>query len=272
MNNRIFTKKKVKCAAAVAVLLILIPLAASSLVVIPTGYTGVVTNCGAVNGKVLPEGIHFKQPFLQRVVKMDNHILKVELPFTSTCKDAQTVIGNIAVCYQVRPESSASVYRKFGKSVESILVIPAIPACIRTVTARYTAKDLLTRLQAASEKIKDSIERKVQPYGLSIETLYVTDFRLPENDTDIPENQGESALPTASAGSQPEAENKDAFSKSLEQACAETDIYRMKNQEQNNGGTGIEETGETVSRTEAACDRTEISRILNQEDGGGDAE
>ena len=64
--------------AAVAAILVL-SIVFGSFVVIPAGHTGVVVTLGKVSDQVLQEGIHFKIPFAQEIVQIDNRIEKPEV-------------------------------------------------------------------------------------------------------------------------------------------------------------------------------------------------
>lgn len=212
MHTILGNRKKGKVVAAAAALLVLL-LVGSSLVLVPAGCSGVVTICGAVDGRVLSEGLHWKLPIVQDVVSMDNHILRLELPFTSACADYQMVCGTVSVSYRIRPERSAFVYQTFGKSVENTLVLPSVPAGIKATTARYSAEELLSRLESISEKMKQEIHRELQPYGLSVEALYITELHLAD---------------------EPNTQQNVAIDQTAQQVCAEADYYRYKRQEEQN--------------------------------------
>ncbi len=173
-------KKVFKTVITVAIILAVLVVGAMSVVIIPAGHTGVVTNFGAVSDAVLQEGLHFKVPFVQNVVKVDNRVTKVEVPFTSASKDLQTIDGSVSVNYRISPDSSALVYQNFGRSVEDTLVIPAIPECIKAVMAQYSAEELITKRQNVSEEIKNAISEKVDSYGMYIEVFNMTDFNFSE--------------------------------------------------------------------------------------------
>ena len=61
--------------AGVAALLIIVA-ATSATTIVPAGHAGVVVTMGSVSNRVLDEGLHFKVPFVQQVVMMNNKIQK----------------------------------------------------------------------------------------------------------------------------------------------------------------------------------------------------
>lgn len=203
---------------------------ASSIVVIPAGHTGVLTNMGAVQQTVMQEGMNFKAPFVQNVVRVDNRVTKVEVPFTSASKDLQTVTGTVSVNYRISPDSSAIVYKNFGTSVESTLVIPAIPECIKAIMARYSAEELITKRQAVSEEIKAAISEKIQSYGLYIEVFNMTDFNFSDEFNAAIEAK-QTAQQNALKAEQDLARIKVEAQQKIEEARAEAESYKLKNQE-----------------------------------------
>ena len=68
---------------AVLVLLFL----ANPLVIIGPGQRGVVMNFGAVQPHTLAEGLHFRIPVYQRIVKADVRVQKEQTEATSASKD-----------------------------------------------------------------------------------------------------------------------------------------------------------------------------------------
>ena len=98
----------------------------SSVTVVDAGHTGVVVTLGKVNEGVLQEGMHFKLPFVQQVVKIDNRIVKLEVETEAFSKDLQTVATTLAINYRVDTSKSYSIYKNIGANYEAVLVIPAV--------------------------------------------------------------------------------------------------------------------------------------------------
>ena len=69
---------------------------------------------GAVEDTELDEGLHFKIPFIQRVVQINNRTQKIETEGSASSKDLQIVSYVVAVNYHVNDDSSASLYQNVG--------------------------------------------------------------------------------------------------------------------------------------------------------------
>ncbi|MFR7478448.1 MAG: prohibitin family protein [Acutalibacteraceae bacterium] len=202
----------------------------SSFTVVPAGHTGVVSRFGAVQEGVLTEGLHLKIPFVESVTTIDNRVNVVETSFTAASKDLQTVTGAVSVNYRISPDSSANVYRNFGLSVESTLVVPAVPECIKAVTARYSAEELITMRQTVSDEIKESIDEKIRPYGLYVEVFNITDFSFSEEFNAAIEAK-QTAQQNALKAEQDLQRVKIEAEQEVEQAKAEAESYRLKNEQ-----------------------------------------
>ena len=136
----------------------------SSVTTIPAGHTGVVTTFGKVSGTVLGEGLHFKLPFITNVVKIDNRVLKTEVSSSSASKDLQTVNSTIALNYRIGRANSASIYQNIGTDFENVLINPAIQECVKSVTAQFTAEELITeRHRGQADRPAERAESRAGP-------------------------------------------------------------------------------------------------------------
>ncbi len=67
----------------------------------------VVQNFGAVQDKVLNEGIHFKIPMVQTVILMDVKIQKAMTDAASSSSDLQDVDLSVALNYHIIPDKDS---------------------------------------------------------------------------------------------------------------------------------------------------------------------
>lgn len=169
------SKLKVIIPTAVIAVVLLITLL-SSIAVVPAGSTGVVTTFGKVSDTVMQEGLNFKIPFVQNVAIISNKIQKQEVEAAAVSKDLQTVSSNIAVNYRVGLQSSANIYKNIGSDYETIVLLPAVQESMKSVSAKYTAEELITKRAQVGEEIKKSLEEKVNEYGIMIEKFNIVNF------------------------------------------------------------------------------------------------
>lgn len=159
----------------IAVFLALI-LLLSATATVPAGHTGVIVTLGKVSEQTLGEGFHFKAPFVQEIVPVSNQIQVYEVDAPAVSKDLQTVSSVIAVNYRIQSAESANIYRNIGSDYEAVVLTPAVQESVKSVTARYTAEQLITERSAVGEQIKDQLNAKVGEYGVLIEKFNIVNF------------------------------------------------------------------------------------------------
>ncbi len=171
--TQINTKKTVKIIVIILAVLIVGIVAVNSFVVVDAGHTGVVVTLGKVNEGVLSEGMHVKAPFVQKVVKIDNRIVKLEVETEAFSKDLQTVSTTLAINYRVDSAKSYSLYKNIGASYEDVLVVPAVNEVLKAITAKYTAEESVTNRSLISDGLIEGLNGKLNSSG-----LYVTDVNI----------------------------------------------------------------------------------------------
>lgn len=179
MENKVTTVPNIKWKKIVIPIVIVVVVALlliNSLTVVQAGHTGVVTTFGKVNEGVLPEGIHFKIPFAQAVVMIDNRIQKLEVNTEAFSKDLQSVNTTLAINYRVDTAKSYSIYKNIGADYENVLVVPAVNEVLKAITATYTAEESVTNRQLISDGLVNGLNDKLNDIGLYITDVNIIDF------------------------------------------------------------------------------------------------
>ena len=165
-----------KLIAAGVALVILAVLALNSVATVPVGYTGILLTMGKVEDSALTEGLHFKLPFVQRIISMDNRVKKLELSTEAFSKDIQTVSATLAVNYRLQNEKTFSIYKTAGLAYESNLIVPATHEVLKSVCAQYTAEELISKRAESSDKMRDELDAKLSGMGISVIDFNIIDF------------------------------------------------------------------------------------------------
>lgn len=219
-----------KIVAAVIVLLIVVIIGCSAFTTVRAGHTGVVVTFGKVSSSVLGEGLHLKIPFIQQVVQIDNRVQKAEVDCSSASKDLQTVTSTIALNYKVRNSSSADIYQNVGPDFESIIVSPAIQECVKAVTAKYTAEQLITERQSIGDQMKDLLGEKINGYGIDIEIFNIITFEFTDEYNAAIEAK-QTAQQNALKAEQDLQRIKVEAEQTVAKAQAEAEAYRLKSEQ-----------------------------------------
>ena len=171
-------KKILSRGSIIAIIVVLLAIVAvNGFTTVPVGSTGILLTLGKVQeGVTISEGLHFKIPFVQQIVSMDNRVKKLELNTEAFSKDIQTVSAKLAVNYRLRPEMSFSVYKTHGTGYEQNIIIPATHEVLKSVCAQYTAEELISKRAESSDKMRDELDAKLTDMGITVTDFNIIDF------------------------------------------------------------------------------------------------
>ena len=147
-------------------------------VIIGPGERGVVLNFGAVQKDVLGEGLHFRIPVMQKVIKMDVRIHKSQTDAESVSKDLQDTKSTIAVNYHVVPDMANKIYQSIGIDYKDRIIDPAVQEVVKAITARYTAVELITQREKIRGEIKDLLKSRLSAYDILVDDFSIVNFRF----------------------------------------------------------------------------------------------
>lgn len=150
-------------------------IALSSFTVVSAGHTGVVSTFGEVSEDVLQEGLHFKAPW-QKVTKMDNRIVKLEVSTAAFSSDLQTVSVNLAVNYRVDTSKSYSIVKNLGTKYEDVMITPAVNEVMKSIMAQYTAEQSITNRNVISAALLEELNAKLADSGIHVSDINIIDF------------------------------------------------------------------------------------------------
>lgn len=219
-----------KIIVTVIVVLIALIIVLNAFTAVTSGHTGVVTTFGKVSDQVLSEGLHFKIPFVQNIILVDNRVQKAEAECSSASKDLQTVRSTIAVNYKIMNSYSASVYKNIGMDYESVIITPAIQECVKAVTARYTAEELITNRQTVSDLMSEQLKDKISSYGIDIQIFNIISFEFTEEYNAAIEAK-QTAQQNALKAEQDLQRIKVEAEQTVAEAEAEAEAYRLKSEQ-----------------------------------------
>ncbi len=164
----------------IVVAFLLLVTAACTLTIVPAGTAGVIVTMGKVSDHALDSGLHFRIPFVQSVVMMDNKIQKCEVESNSVSKDLQTVSSGVAVNFHITSDSASYIYKTIGEQYQDTVLQPAIQEAVKSISAQYTAEELITKRTAVGDEIGSALTEKVSDYGIIIDKFNIVNFEFSE--------------------------------------------------------------------------------------------
>jgi len=145
---------------------------------IGAGERGILLQFGAVQDKIFNEGLYFKIPIIQRVVKIDVKIKKDEVPISAASKDLQIVTSKIALNYHLNPETVNRLWQEVGKGYNIKVVSPTIQEVVKAITAKFTAEELITKREEVKEQIKATLAERLLERFIIVDEFNIIDFEF----------------------------------------------------------------------------------------------
>ncbi|HEY5995656.1 MAG TPA: prohibitin family protein [Candidatus Deferrimicrobiaceae bacterium] len=174
-------------AALAAVLIVLTVL--NPFVIVGPGQRGVVMNFGAVQPVVLEEGIHFRIPGYQRIVRVDVKVQKEQTEAEASSKDLQDINSTIAVNFNVLPDKAGWLFQHIGEGYRERVIDPVTQEAVKAVTAKYTAVELITQREKIRSEIKELLKARLLAYNLSVVDVSIVNFKFSQQFTQAIESK-----------------------------------------------------------------------------------
>jgi regulator of protease activity HflC (stomatin/prohibitin superfamily) len=148
----------------------------SSFTVIPAGHTGVIVTLGEVNPVTLAEGWHFVNP-VSSVKDVNVQLQRTQLAgANASTKDLQVVHTDIVVQYRLNANKVPHIFKEYGLNVDEKVLGPAINEAFKSVTAKYTSEELVTKRQVVSDEIQNILKAKVAPFDMDVSGISLVNF------------------------------------------------------------------------------------------------
>ncbi|MDP9289552.1 MAG: prohibitin family protein [Thermoproteota archaeon] len=174
-------QNKLKILAAIITFVVIVVFMFESVVVVEAGHRGVVLYVGAVENRVLGEGIHFIIPFAEQVVPLEVRTLKFQADATAASNDLQEVQTTIALNYHISPSQANIIYQQLGADYADRIIAPTIQESVKASVAKFNAEELITKRATAKALIAQTIGDTLSARNIVVETVFITDFKFSQS-------------------------------------------------------------------------------------------
>ena len=171
-------QNKLKIIAALATFIFIIIILAESVVIVQAGHRGVVLYLGAVENRVLGEGMHFIIPFAEQVIQLEVRTLKYQAEASAASNDLQEVQSVIALNYHIDPNDANAIFQQLGADYSDRIIAPTIQESVKASVAKFNAEELITKRETAKGVIADTIRNTLSHRDIVVETVFITDFKF----------------------------------------------------------------------------------------------
>jgi prohibitin 2 len=180
-SRSILGSNRLKILAGVVTFIIIIIVMMESVVVVQAGHRGVVLYLGAVENRVLGEGVHFIIPFAEQVTQLEVRTLKFQADASAASNDLQEVASVIALNYHIDPSKANIIYQQLGADYTNRIIAPTIQESVKASVAKFNAEQLITNRETAKATIAQAISGTLSARNILVETVFITDFKFSES-------------------------------------------------------------------------------------------
>ena len=177
-SRSILSSNKLKILAGIVTFIVIILIMSESVVIVEAGHRGVVLYVGAVENRVLGEGIHFIVPFAEQVIPLEVRTLKFQADASAASNDLQEVATVIALNYHIDPNEANVVYQQLGADYADRIIAPTIQESVKASVAKFNAEQLITQRAIAKGVIARAISDTLSARDITVETVFITDFKF----------------------------------------------------------------------------------------------
>jgi regulator of protease activity HflC (stomatin/prohibitin superfamily) len=190
-------------------------LLASSVTVIPTGYTGVRSTFGQISEKPVSSGLKLKVPLIQSIEKVNNK--QQDIVFNSqiwseTKERTAIYYADVTVTYQISPEKSTWIYANVTNYRDNLVSQDLVASAIKASSKELSDTDATNRSiiePQAMENIQKAFDEK---YGKNV--VVINKVVIGNADFDDSYNEAIAAKQKATLEAQQQAiENQKAIDK-----------------------------------------------------------
>jgi regulator of protease activity HflC (stomatin/prohibitin superfamily) len=169
---------KMRIVTIIITVTIIIIVLIQSVVTVEAGFRGIVLYLGAVEDRVLGEGLHFVTPFAEQVVQMEVRTQKFEAKATAASKDLQQVETVIALNYRLEPQQVNKIYQLLGVNYQDRVISPTIQESVKASVAKFNAEELITKRESAKDVIAQAIRSTLASNNIVVQNVFITDFQF----------------------------------------------------------------------------------------------
>ncbi len=146
-----------------------------SFYTVTSGQRAIVLRFGQVK-EVVSDGLHFKMPMMDTTRVVDVRTQKASSPASAGTRDLQSVTTEVSVNYHLDAEQLADTYSRVGLDVEGKIIDPRIQEIVKSVVARFSAEELLTKREDVKTEISTGLRNSLTGYNIKVEDIQITNF------------------------------------------------------------------------------------------------
>lgn len=164
---------------SLALIVIVLVLLWGTFVLVPAGHRGVVLLWGSVEKRVMGEGLNFKLPLAERVIKVDVRVQPH--PFReidAASKEYQSVKLTGMMNFHIDPAYVNELYQKVGLDFAAKVIDPAFNDFIKEVVPTYSITEILPKREEIRRIAKEKLAENLSRYHILVDDIYLSNIRF----------------------------------------------------------------------------------------------
>ena len=150
-----------------------------TFVIVPAGHRGVVLWWGSVEKRIMGEGLNFKVPVAERVIKVD---VKVQPhPFKeidAASKEYQMVKLTGMMNFHIDPSFVNDLYQKVGLDFANKVIDPAFNDFVKEVVPIYPITEILPKREEIRKRAMTKLGDNLARYHIIVDDIYFANIRF----------------------------------------------------------------------------------------------
>ncbi len=150
-----------------------------SFAIVPAGHRGVVLWWGSVEKRIMGEGLNFKVPVAERVIKVDVRVQPH--PFReidAASKEYQMVKLTGMMNFHIDPSYVNDLYQKVGLDFANKVIDPAFNDFVKEVVPIYSITDILPKREEIRKKAMTKLGDNLARYHIIVDDIYFANIRF----------------------------------------------------------------------------------------------
>ncbi|HME44238.1 MAG TPA: prohibitin family protein [Syntrophorhabdales bacterium] len=163
----------------IIVVLIIVIIGWGTFVIIPAGHRGVILFWGSVEKRIMGEGLNFKVPIAESVIKVD---VKVQPhPFKqidASSKEYQMVNMTGMMNFHIDPSYVNDLYQKVGLDFADKVIDPAFNDFVKEVVPTYPIGEILPKREEIRKRAMTKLGDNLSRYHIIVDDIYFANIRF----------------------------------------------------------------------------------------------
>jgi len=150
-----------------------------TFVIVPAGHRGVVLWWGSVEKRIMGEGLNFKVPIAERVIKVDVRVQPH--PFKeidAASKEYQMVKLTGMMNFHIDPSYVNDLYQKVGLDFANKVIDPAFNDFVKEVVPIYPITEILPKREEIRKRAMMKLGDNLARYHIIVDDIYFANIRF----------------------------------------------------------------------------------------------